>query len=103
MDEKQGVKLDQDDLGNVAGGEKSSGGRCLFTPTGQVKTIYGQKWAQCNSYCALIPGMERCPCHDNSKNNNCTDKWHKVDENEELLPREAANHKNKPKSNNYNT
>jgi len=102
MEEKQGVKLGQDDLDAVTGGDKRPyGGKCYFTPTGKVKEVYGQNWAQCSAYCGLVPPMEACSCHDIGF--VCTDKWHKVDEIGELFPHDAANHKKKPKSNNYNT
>ena len=69
---------------------------CLFAPTGNKKTMNGDTWIECASICRGLTHL--CYCLGKSK---CVDKWHKVDENFELLPTTACNHPEKLKANNY--
>ena len=69
---------------------------CLFTPTGNRKTMNGGAWIECSAICRGLNHL--CACLGKSK---CVDRWHKVDENQELLPLSESNHSLKLKVNNY--
>ena len=99
MDENK--KLTDEQLQNISGGgpELSSNvgkGQCYFTPD---KSEYPmRKNGVCFIKCASV--CRGCKCHGKEW---CVDRWHQVYGGEELYPPSHANHKDKPKSNNYNT
>ena len=94
-------QIKEEELENVAGGIESPFiRRCHFTNGNQVKTMtsphgWSGKWKLCKSR-----ACNTCIC---AFCDICIDKWHRVDANEELFPADRGNHKDKPRSNNYNT
>ena len=102
MDNKQN-EIKQDDLVQVAGGEAgitNRGQGCYFKPTGKRKIESGFLWMECSSHCGLTPIGFQCFCHGKDQ---CVNKWHKMDENDELYHQDWGNHRSKTRSNNYDS
>jgi len=71
---------------------------CLFSPTGNKKTMNGKIWIECSSICHSV--KFHCCCFGKS---NCVNKWHRTDENMELYKQSVSSHAQKPKNKNYTT
>ena len=97
------AELKEGELKDVSGGFLYKLAGCFFTPKGEltvrssVEGYADSYWMECNSICR---GLVMCPCHGCT---HCKDRWHRMDANGELWPREHANHDQKLKANNYNT
>ena len=99
MENEKAVKLNEDDLEQVAGGVSDGPlNPCYFLPTGSKKEMGGAIWLQCGA--RFCYGTESgCSCHGFS---NCMDKWHRVyTETEELYPADYSDHALKKKSSKY--
>ena len=92
-------KLKGEELATVAGGkddgDKEDSPDCFFTPTGNTKKEYSHLWHECASKCH---NSLYCYCHNKS---NCINRWHRMDEREELYNQNESNHNNKKKSKRY--
>jgi len=90
--------LSEEELEAVAGGMKLSNIACWFRPTGKTKIDSdGKTCLECDHACWTLLGAF-CACHDSD---NCTNKWHRIDEERKLAPNIYRNHKDKSPDNNY--
>ena len=88
-------EINEEELVDVAGGGKNEGWRkCFFTPKNNNVKLKGEvPWLECASSCF------DCYCRWMS---HCVDRWHRLEENHDLSPRDVSNHKKKIKPT-YNT
>jgi len=88
-------ELSGEELAMTVGGtdedDKEDSPDCFFTPTGNTKIEYSHLWHECASKChkSLF-----CYCHNKS---NCINRWHRMDEHEELYNQNESNHCGKQK------
>ena len=87
----QNEAINEEDLEEVAGGAASGLGdyKCWFTKEGSSKLVGEETWLKCKSLCGPASS---CGCHGQS---HCVDKWHLIDTDKTLLPRNHSNHRNK--------
>ena len=89
--------LSEEQLGEVAGSGPDPSKKCFFTPDKNTKAELrnGKYVIKCASSCLS------CACHGKDW---CVDRWHEIFQGSgNLSPESHANHRIKPKSNNYNT